>query len=80
MERNEHANPEPSGRPPAEGLFILGTDTDVGKSYLGSRWVRQAMECRVAIGAYKPVASGELPGGLEAVEGMLDSQLDDGWR
>jgi dethiobiotin synthetase len=80
MERNEHANPEPSGRPPAEGLFILGTDTDVGKSYLGSRWVRQAMECRVAIGAYKPVASGVLPGGLEAVEGMLDSQLDDGWR
>jgi dethiobiotin synthetase len=80
MERIEHANPEPSGRPTAEGLFILGTDTDVGKSYLGSRWVRQALDRNVAIGAYKPVASGVSPGGQEEAMAMPDSQLDDGWR
>jgi dethiobiotin synthetase len=80
MERNEHANREPSGRPPAEGLFILGTDTDVGKSYLGSRWVRQALECHIAIGAYKPVASGVSPWGPEEAMTLSDSQLDDGWR
>jgi|688.fasta_scaffold00079_30 dethiobiotin synthetase len=80
MERIEHATPEPSGRPPAEGLFILGTDTDVGKSYLGSCWVRQALECHVAIGAYKPVASGVSPWGVREAMAIPDSQLDDGWR
>jgi dethiobiotin synthetase len=80
MESNDHANPDPSGRPPADGLFILGTDTDVGKSYLGSRLVRQALEYNVAIGAYKPVASGVSPWGLEEAAAIPESQLDDGWR
>ena len=41
-----------------KGLFITGTDTDVGKTAVAvtilQQWVSQQIDCR----AYKPVASG----------------------
>ncbi len=40
------------------GLFVVGTDTDVGKTYLTARIARQLLEAGVSVGAYKPVCSG----------------------
>jgi dethiobiotin synthetase len=40
------------------GLFIVGTDTGVGKTFLTSRIARQLLEAGVSVGAYKPVCSG----------------------
>ena len=45
-------------RKPAQGLFITGTDTGVGKTYVAAGIARglHASGCRV--GVYKPAASG----------------------
>lgn len=40
------------------GLFITGTDTGVGKTYLSTAIVRRLRELGVHVGAYKPTASG----------------------
>ena len=40
------------------GLFVVGTDTDVGKTFLTARIARQLLEEGVSVGAYKPVCSG----------------------
>ncbi len=40
------------------GLTILGTDTDVGKTYVACRIIESLVRAGVAVGAYKPVASG----------------------
>ncbi len=40
------------------GLFIVGTDTDVGKTFLTARIARQLLEDGVSVGAYKPACSG----------------------
>ena len=40
------------------GLFITGTDTSVGKTYLAAQIVRQLVEEGCCAGAYKPVCSG----------------------
>ena len=40
------------------GLTILGTDTEVGKTYVACRIVESLVREGVAVGAYKPVASG----------------------
>ena len=45
-----------SQRPP--GLFVTGTDTEVGKSYVASRIAAQLAASGVRVGVYKPVASG----------------------
>ena len=42
----------------AAGLAILGTDTDVGKTYVACRIIETLVLEGVAVGAYKPVASG----------------------
>ena len=42
----------------AAGLAILGTDTDVGKTYVACRIIETLVIEGVAVGAYKPVASG----------------------
>lgn len=41
-----------------QGLTILGTDTEVGKTYVACRILESLVEGGVAAGAYKPVASG----------------------
>lgn len=46
----------PTSHPP--GLFITGTDTEVGKTYVGCCIARQLVSEGVKVGVYKPVASG----------------------
>lgn len=45
-------------RPNCRGLFITGTDTGVGKTYVGALIARQLREEGYRVGVYKPVASG----------------------
>ena len=40
------------------GLFVAGTDTDVGKTYVAAAIVRQLVADGLRVGVYKPVASG----------------------
>ena len=42
---------------PPIGLFVTGTDTEVGKTYVASLIVRQLVENGHRVGVYKPVAS-----------------------
>ncbi len=42
----------------AKGLFITGTGTGVGKSYVGAILARRFREAGIRVGVYKPVASG----------------------
>jgi dethiobiotin synthetase len=52
--------------PPKHGLFITGTDTGVGKTYVASLIARSLVAAGYRVGAYKPVASGcrEMDGAL----------------
>jgi len=56
-----------SKKMPARGLYLAGTDTGVGKTAVAEAIVRQLVAAGVAVGVYKPVASGcsavEDPGG-----------------
>lgn len=40
------------------GLFITGTDTDVGKTYVGALVATELREAGYRVGVYKPAASG----------------------
>ncbi|MFN7874920.1 MAG: dethiobiotin synthase [Pirellula sp.] len=40
------------------GVFLTGTDTDVGKTHVGCLIARQLVKLGYRVGAYKPVASG----------------------
>ncbi|MBL8825805.1 MAG: AAA family ATPase, partial [Planctomycetaceae bacterium] len=40
------------------GLFVTGTDTDVGKTYVAALLARQLRNSGRHVGVYKPVASG----------------------
>ncbi len=44
------------------GVFITGTDTGVGKTYVATRVVAALRSRGIRVGAYKPAASGSLPG------------------
>src|SRR5947209_8089340 len=48
------------------GLFIIGNDTGVGKTYVGALIARALAAAGHSVGVYKPVASGcrEQPGQL----------------
>jgi dethiobiotin synthetase len=43
---------------PAHGLFITGTDTGVGKTYVAALVARELTAAGVRVGVYKPAASG----------------------
>jgi dethiobiotin synthetase len=43
---------------PPPGLFITGTDTDIGKTYVTCHIARQLVEGGHVVGAYKPAVSG----------------------
>lgn len=43
---------------PARGLFITGTDTEVGKTFVTASILRGLISLGISVGAYKPVASG----------------------
>ncbi len=40
------------------GLFITGTDTGVGKTYVAAGMIAALQACGIRVGAYKPVVSG----------------------
>jgi len=40
------------------GLFVTGTDTEVGKTHFACRYIRKLVSQGVRVGVYKPVASG----------------------
>ena len=42
---------------PSRGLFITGTDTEVGKTYVASLIVKSLVAAGHRVGVYKPVAS-----------------------
>jgi dethiobiotin synthetase len=44
-----------------QGLFITGTDTGVGKTYVAVRAIAALRARGVRVGAYKPAASGSVP-------------------
>ena len=54
--------PAPHGKPTSllswPGVFIIGTDTEVGKTFQACRLARTLVERGVNVGVYKPVASG----------------------
>jgi dethiobiotin synthetase len=43
---------------PEKGLFITGTDTEVGKTFVTASILRGLISHGISVGAYKPVASG----------------------
>lgn len=43
---------------PVPGLFITGTDTGVGKTYVGALIARELAAAGLRVGVYKPAASG----------------------
>src|SRR4051794_643900 len=45
-------------RKPPPGLFITGTDTGVGKTYVAAMIARSLVGAGYNVGVYKPVASG----------------------
>lgn len=57
-------------------LFVTGTDTEIGKTYIASSIVRRCVEHGLRVGVYKPVASGCEPDatGEQASNGELVSE------
>lgn len=45
-------------RKPVRGLFITGTDTEIGKTYVGARIAAALVGAGHRVGVYKPAASG----------------------
>lgn len=43
---------------PRNGLFVTGTNTGVGKTYVTCQIIRQLVSAGIRVGAYKPVCSG----------------------
>ena len=44
--------------PPCRGLFVVGTDTGVGKTYVAARIAAALVRDGLRVGVYKPAASG----------------------
>lgn len=59
----------------ARGIFIAGTDTDVGKTAVAVAIVRELVAAGVRVGVYKPVASGG-PGDAAALWEAAGRPLD----
>jgi len=57
------------GFPP--GLFIAGTDTEVGKTWVAAAIVRACVARGLRVGVYKPVASGSAADAVENQDGWL---------
>ena len=63
---SQQPNQATSRRPPI-GLFIAGTNTDAGKTYVSSLIAKQLHLAGHRVGVYKPVASGCVVEGAELV-------------
>jgi len=53
-------------QPPARGIFVTGTDTEVGKTVAAAALVRTLVQAGLRVGVMKPIAAGadETPNGL----------------
>lgn len=56
--RPARGSAEREASPPCRGLFVCGTDTAVGKTYVAARIVSALRDAGVKVGVYKPAASG----------------------
>ncbi|QDT38706.1 dethiobiotin synthase [Stratiformator vulcanicus] len=69
---------------PATGLFVVGTDTDIGKTYVTCLIARQLVSAGSIVGVYKPACSGaiSLPDGsqswgdIEALYAATDGRFE----
>ncbi len=52
------ANNKPTGRLARPGVFIIGTDTEVGKTFSACQLARALTAHGTQVGVYKPIASG----------------------
>lgn len=52
---------------PPYGLFITGTDTEIGKTYVASLIVKELVKSGLRVGVYKPLASDCVPDGADVV-------------
>ena len=52
------------------GIFVTGTDTEVGKTYVSALIAQQLRSQGVKVGVYKPAASGC----IETADGSLFSE------
>ena len=52
---------------PSHGLFITGTDTEVGKTYVATLIVKELVAAGYRVGVYKPVASDCVSDGRQLV-------------
>lgn len=68
-----HANNLDSQSNPTRGIFVIGTDTDVGKTYASCLLIRQLERRGVCVGVYKPAASGIVPGLLSDAERLIEA-------
>ena len=50
------------------GLFVAGTDTDAGKTFVGAMILRTLVASGIRVGVSKPVASGTVAGGPSDAE------------
>lgn len=57
-EQSPPAQPLDRSQIPSRGLFVTGTDTDVGKTYVSCLILRALRQAGVSVGAYKPACSG----------------------
>ena len=55
------------------GLFVTGTDTDVGKTAVAVAIVRQLVAAGIRVGVYKPVASGVVAGAVNDVDRLWEA-------
>lgn len=71
-----------------KGVFVTGTDTNVGKTYLSAQFTQLLKKKGKRVGAYKPVCSGAVqhPAGeshywedVEALSQALSHQFSDEW-
>lgn len=56
-------------------IFITGTDTDVGKTHVACKLVREAVDAGSRVGVYKPVASGCIPGAEDRTDVAIENAL-----
>lgn len=68
-----HANkPDTQGNPP-QGIFVIGTDTDVGKTYVACLIAARLRALGACVGVYKPVASGLSPAVVSDAERLIEA-------
>jgi dethiobiotin synthetase len=56
--RSERSKPPRTRETACAGLFVVGTDTAVGKTYVATRIVASLARAGLRVGVYKPAASG----------------------